>query len=434
MLGGTDRHRRSTGPRARVDRRALVVMTASHAVNHVYVAALAMVYPFVIVEFHATYATLGELLALATLAGGLLQGVAGLAHRVSARLMLIGQNLGMALAAGLGALAPGLGVFGAARVLGGLASWPQHPVGAGYLSDRFPDRRGAVLSWHTAGGSLGTVSVPLVASVVIASFGWRWALAGVTVVLLAGGLVVALLLPGPIAPSAEHPGDPGTPTHPESRRVPLRQVLARPRVLALLAASTIAAGGRGLGTLSTYIPAYLHSGLGMSALAVGGVFTVVMGASVVGPVVAGHIGDRVGRRRLLVTTYVLGAVATTAFGYAGHAGLGWLLLSGVAMGVFAYAESPLIQAVFSDLTGGADSRAAFGVFFAVAYGIGAIWVAVVGRIITAHGFGPAFATMGASFLVAGAIVALVRTGPDAAPAGPDEAPAVQDDGPTGPRT
>lgn len=37
--------------------------------------------------------------------------------------------------------------------------------------------------------------------------------------------------------------------------------LLRRRVVALLVACTIAAGGGGLGVLTTYVPAYLRSGL-----------------------------------------------------------------------------------------------------------------------------------------------------------------------------
>ena len=64
----------------------------------------------------------------------------------------------------------------------------------------------------------------------------------------------------------------------------------------MLAASTIAVGGPGLGTISTYLPAYLKSGLHLGQITAGMVFTAVMAASVAGPVAAG----RLGRARLLV--------------------------------------------------------------------------------------------------------------------------------------
>lgn len=381
------------------DRRALVVMSAGHAIQHFYVAGLAVTYPFVVEHFHISYAVLGLVLTAAGLAGGLLQGAAGLLRGLSARAVLTAQNLGMAAAALLGGVAPTFGVFGVGRVLGAVVSWPQHPVGSSYLSERFPHRRATVLSWHTAGGSLGTVTVPLIVSAVIAEAGWRWALAVLGIVLAAGALLVGLALPADVRAAAPEAAD--APPVPE---VSLRDLLRRRDVQAVLAASTIAAGGRGLGTLSTYLPAYLRSGLHLSTLTVGVLFTVVMAASIGGPVLGGVLADRFGRTRTLAGTYVAGAAALVGFGWVGRSLVGLAVL-GVLVGLLAYTESPLLQAVFSDLTSDGSSRSAFGAFFAIAYGVGSLWTALLGWVVTAAGFPAAFTVMAASFVVAALIVA-----------------------------
>ncbi|MGH9115333.1 MAG: MFS transporter, partial [Acidimicrobiales bacterium] len=384
------------------DRRALAVMVVSHAVQHFYVGGLALTYPLVVVDFHISYGLLGAVLTVAGLVGGLLQGVAGLVRRSSARAVLAVQNVGLAAATALGAIAPGFAVFGAARCMGAIVSWPQHPVGSAYLSERFPGRRGAVLSWHTAGGSLGTVVVPLIASAVIATAGWRWALVAIAIPMAAGGVLVWFRLPPDRHTEPEDAASAGT-------RVPLRAVLTRRRVALILAAATVAAGGRGLGTISAYLPAYLKTGLHLSTYEVGGVFTAVMVASVAGPVAAGHLADRFGRGALLVVSYLAGAAALVAFVFVGS-GLAALVATGVAMGMFAYAESPLLQAVFADAVGEAAGRAAFGAFFAIAYGIGALWLAVLGWVIDAFGFRAAFVVMAGSFVMAAALVVASGSG------------------------
>jgi MFS family permease len=370
-------------------------MTAGHAVQHFYVAGLAVVYPFVVASFHLSYALLGAVLTGAGLVGGLLQGAAGFLGRARARVVLSAQNAGMAVSALLGAAAPGFGLFAWARVLGAVVSWPQHPVGSAYLSERFPERRATVLSWHTAGGSLGTVSIPLVVSAVIATAGWRWALVALAAALGAGALLVGAGLPS--EPHRTSAGD-------KKEAVSLRELLARRPVVAVLAASTIAAGGRGLGTLSTYIPADLRTGLHLPVITVGVLFTVIMAASVAGPLVGGSLADRFGRRRALIMTYVVGAMALVAFGYAGH-NTALLAGLGVAVGLLAYTESPLLQAVFSDLTDRGTARAAFGAFFAIAYGVGSLWTALIGWVIDAAGFPAAFAVMAGSFVVAALVIA-----------------------------
>jgi MFS family permease len=439
------------GARGHRDRRALAVMVTSHAVQHFYVGGLAVSYPLVVAAFHVSYGMLGVVLTAAGLAGGLLQGAAGLIQRLSARTVLTVQNLTLAAATALGAVAPGFAVFGAARFAGSAVSWPQHPVGSAYLSERFPHRRGAALSWHSVGGSLGTVAVPLFTSAIIASAGWRWGLAVLAALIAAGGLLVWAALPDgrradPGTPEAASPpgaagapaaGAPGAGTGAGAgagrggaqvvadhagagpRRAgagtppALWRVLLRRRVALVLAAATVAAGGRGLGTITTYLPAYLRSGLHLGQIEVGVVFTTVMAASVAGPVAAGHLADRLGRTRLLVAAYLAGAVALAGLAFAGPA-LAGLLVTAVAVGVLAYAESPLLQAVFADAVGGQDSRAAFGAFFAIAYGVGAIWLAVLGWVIDAFGFTASFMVMAASFVAAAGLVLAARRAPQAA--------------------
>lgn len=408
------------GRRRRQDRRALAVMVTSHAVQHFYVGGLAVTYPLVVATFHVSYGLLGVVLTAAGLLGGLLQGAAGLVRRVSARTVLAAQNITLAMATALSAFAPGFAVFGIARCAGSAVSWPQHPVGSAYLSERFPSRRGTVLSWHTVGGSLGTVAVPLIASAVIAASGWRWALVVLAGLIAAGGGFVWVALPREPRARGEAP-DASQPTasqpdasQPDAGRQ-LWRMLMRRRVLLVLAASTIAAGGRGLGTISAYLPAYLKSGLHLGQLEVGVVFTTVMAASVAGPVLAGFLADRMGRTRLLTGAYLGGAVALAAFPFVGR-GLPGLLLAGVAVGVLAYAESPLLQAVFADSIGQAHARAAFGAFFAIAYGVGALWLAALGWVIDAFGFSTVFVTMAVSFVAAAALVVLAARAPHDAPA------------------
>jgi MFS family permease len=390
--------------RTRQDRRALVVMTVAHGIQHFYVAGLAVTYPFVVAQFHVSYAVLGLWLSAAGLLGGLLQAAAGLLRRASARAVLTAQDLAMGGTALLGAVAPGFGVFGTARILGAAVSWPQHPVGSAYLSDRFPHRRATALSWHTAGGSLGTVAVPALMSAVVATAGWRWALVALGAALSAGALLIRIALPAErTATGQAQPGGPPV------AHVRLWQLLRRRQVAAVLAAGTIAAGGRGLGTLSTYIPAYLRSGLHLPTLTVGTLFTLIMAASIAGPLAGGLLADRFGRARTLTVTYVAAAVAVAAFGYAGRS-LAVLAVLGVCVGVLAYAESPLLQAVFSDLTDDGAARAAFGAFFAISYGVGSLWVAVIGWVIAVAGFPVAFAVMAASFAAAAVIIAFALRG------------------------
>ncbi|MBO0894727.1 MAG: MFS transporter, partial [Acidimicrobiales bacterium] len=295
---------------------------------------------------------------------------------------------------------------GAARCFGSLVSWPQHPVGSAYLSERFPSRRGTVLSWHTSGGSLGTVVTPLAVALMISTWGWRWALVVLAVPMAAGGLLVGLRLPDDRRVPA--PRGQGRDQAGATSWAQMAKVLARPVAVLTLLASTISAAGRGLGVIAAYVPAYLKSGLHLGTFEVGAVYTVIMVGGVVGPVIAGQISDRVGRLPVLLVSYLGGAAALVAFPLVG-AELAALVVMAALVGVLVYIESPLLQALFSDAVAGLESRSAFGMFFAIAYGVGALWLAVIGYVIDQAGFQWAFFTMAASFVAAAGLVAPLRS-------------------------
>ena len=394
---------RPTGAAARrADSGQLAVVTFSHAIQHVYVAGLAVAYPFVVASLHVSYGALGIMLGVAGVVGGLLQALAGSVRGASARFLLSVQNFGMAAASLLGGLASGFALFGAARCLGSVVSWPQHPVGSAVLAERFPKRRAYALSWHVAGGSIGTAVVPLAMSALIASYGWRVGVVMLAVPTAIGGVLVAWKL----AAQAPERGTNATgtaKTATRGHRGVLRDIFKSRQARGAMIAGTIAAGGRGLGTLVVFVPAYLRSGLHLHAIAVGGLFSALVIGSIVGPVLTGRAADRVGRRRLLLVVYVLGAATIAAFVSVGSDILA-LGAVGVLVGVFAYSESPLLQAVFADGLGDTGHQKAFGYYFAVSYGIGSVWTIALGEIIDAAGFHWAFFVMAMSFVAAALVV------------------------------
>jgi MFS family permease len=366
------------------------------------VALLPLTYPLVVVEFHVSYTALGVVLGVVGAVGGFLQGAAGLYQRLSARLVLTVQNLLLAANTVLLAVAPTYGVFGLGQLVGGVVSSPQHPVGNAVLTRRFPERGGTVLGWHTTGGNVGTLVIPLVASLIIVHWGWRAALLVTAVPIALGGLLVAARL----REGAAAAGDGGA----GATTAGLRSAVLRRETLTIIAAGTIAAGGRGLGAVNAFVPAYLRDGLGLAQVTVGLLFTVILASSVIGPIVAGQLADRWGRRLVAIAAYVVGGAALGLFGMAG-ASIPALLALGVLVGAFAYAESPLLQALYADAIRDAPRQAAFGIYFAVSYGAGSLWVIALGWAIDHLGFTAAFWTMAGSFAAAAAVLLLLADRP-----------------------
>jgi len=386
--------------RGRRQLRDLVVLGYSHAGQHAYTAGLGIAIPFAVAAFHTSYAVVGVLLSVAAIAGSALQGLSVVVRRTSARVLFVVQNVGSALGAVIAALSPTIYLFMFGRFVQSASGWPQHPVGASYLSRRYPEARGKVLSWHVTAGNVGTLVAPLVVPAVIAAEGFRAAFWLLALLLATTAIVVALWLPVSWRPLQAAParteGEPGFWRQ-------LHQLMRQRPVFALLLAGTIAAGGQGIGIVGVYAPSYLHSGLHESAFWLGAILFVLYVGAVIGPVLMGRIADRRNHRTTLLANYLLGAAMLVLFAEVGSARLG-LVAAGLGIGIFSYSELSLRQTVFSDYLPEGLSRAGFGVFFTVSQSIGAIWIAVLGVTITDVGFVAAFLVMAGTFLVAALVV------------------------------
>lgn len=388
--------------------RDLVVLGYSHAGQHAYVAGVGIAIPFVIATFHVSYAEVGLLLAVATMTGSLLQIMAGIVSRISSRVLLFLQNLGSTVGAILGAAAPGIGVFFAGRLVQAWSTWPQHPIGAAFLSRHHPDRRGSVLSWHVTAGNIGTLVAPLAMASVIAAGGWRWGFVFLVALLASTALVVAIWMPGSwrLGPRRASSSGQAATSNSLSRSWSEFVSLVRQRpVASLLVAGMLAAGGQGIGILSVYLPSYMKSGLHFPAVALGVEMTVVYVGAVIGPVLTGSLSDRTGHRGMLLINYMLGAVGLALVPVVGSSKV-VIAAIGLMVGIFSYSELSLRQTLFADYLGSGSERAGFGMFFAVSQAIGAAWVAIIGFVVTDVSFHAAFYVMAGTFIASACVVAI----------------------------
>jgi MFS family permease len=123
------------------------------------------------------------------------------------------------------------------------------------------------LSTHNIGGSIGSLLVPLPAAVMISRLGWRPTLLLLSIPLFVMGLIVLLTFPAlSKEPRSVRPAG--------VRRVHLprlsRTQFIDPKAAGFgAAAATVAAGGRGLTVLSTFVPLFLRDRVGLSEIGVG---------------------------------------------------------------------------------------------------------------------------------------------------------------------
>jgi MFS family permease len=380
----------------------VTLVSVAHAFSHAYGALLPLIVPFFLTDLQLTYTQLGLIFSLSNLVWSPLQLGFGVLGRYCSRKLLLGVGhvcqgvsiIGTSLVLGFGDL---LGW----RIIGRIADAPQHPIGNALISQSFrADRRGLALAINAAGSNLGTVAVPLIGGFLIATLGWR------STLMLFGlpGILIGILL---LSLLEENRG----PAHPGQSAVKLSAevwaLLKHRNALLLLASHVIGAGGRGLGVATLYIPLYLSQKLQVNEVQLGILLTILMAGSVIGPLIAGPLSDRMGRKSVLLGDYLVACLCFA--GLLAVGGSSWTLPVVLTVtGIAVYSEGSLMQTALADVADKTSLEMLFGLYFTVGSAIGAPWALLIGALVDSHGFGAAFAAMAASQILAALVLIPVR--------------------------
>src|SRR6476619_4375889 len=386
--------------------RTLWLLSIAHAVNHAQAVLLPLVYLQILGEFDITLADVTLLVAVGSIASGLMQLSFAKLTRVVSRRKILGVG-GILFGGGCAAqaLAPGFASFAAINVASRAGGSPQHPVGNGLLAEQFPEeRRGFAISAHISGGNVGTVIVAIVGAPLIALLDWQAVVVifGIPAVVIAVAILLFVRESGSDREAAVAHG---------SVRAAFRQVLADPDHRWVYLASILGGGGRGLGVVNLFALLSLSEVLLLPASTYGAMYGALIVFSVPMPLVAGWLSDRIGRKPVIIGVYVGGAIGFIVFLLAGPS-LAGLWLGIAVMGLFSFAESPQLQALLADIAAPEVRDASFSLYFTLAFGVGSLFVALYGLIIgafgEARGLPIVFVLMAVSFLLAALAVVPIR--------------------------
>lgn len=271
---------------------------------------------------------------------------------------LLGDRVGARRLVGLGMLASAAacfafgassapGVFLLAFLVNGLAQSTGWPGNVKAMAEwTMPENRGAVMGVWSTCYQVGGIAATALAVRLLASLGWRAAFWGPALgIALVGALVLLFLKPGPgsseEAAAAKDGGGSGGGDEDEERRIAQRRVLRSPTIWSYGASYFCIKLIRY--SLLFWLPFYLKTALGYSAVTAGYMSTSFEVGGVIGTIAVGFFADRV---------RTMSHAAISAASLVGLAGALYLY---VAVGTTGQIANVLVMALVGSLLFGPDS-------------------------------------------------------------------------------
>jgi MFS family permease len=294
----------------------------------------------------------------------------------------------------------------ACAALVGIGNNLWHPSAIPWLANRFPERKGLVMSIHGMGGNVGDAVAPLVVGALLGVLSWR----NVVVINVVPGVVIAVLTL--IYLARRQNGGAGiadaAPTSISAReRLRMFGALLKNRALITLAAGS-AFRTMTQGALLTFLPLYLAREMGYPVFWIGACMFALQAGGFVAAPIAGHLSDRVGRRQIILSSMAMSAIVIFLMLFAG--GTGWFVMFVSVLGFFLFAVRAVLQAWLLDATPPAMGGSAIGLLFASQAFGQAVGPVSAGIVADHYGLMGAFYFLAATIVIANFLVFVTPAG------------------------
>jgi FSR family fosmidomycin resistance protein-like MFS transporter len=352
----------------------LVAVSVGHLLNDTMQSLLASLYPIFKTNYALDFVQIGLLTLAFQATASLLQPIVGAVtdHRPLAFSLPIGMGSTFFGLIFLG-LASSFPLLLFASGLIGLGSAMFHPEASRIARLASGGRHGLAQSLFQVGGNAGTAIGPLLAAFVVLPLG-QHSVAWLSVIALSA----AVLLSWVGRWYAEHNRE-SIKRAPVSRALPLpgRTVLYALAVLVLLTLTK----NIYLASISSYFTFYVMDRFSMGTQEAQLMLFLFLGASAVGTLIGGPIGDRFGARFVMWFS-ILGVIPLALL--LPYADLFWTCVLSVLIGIIFASAFPAIVVFAQQLIPGRVGMIG-GLFFGLAFGAGGLGAALLGMVADARG-------------------------------------------------
>ena len=379
------------------------LITIGHSLTHWYPATFYLLLPLIGNELGLSYLQIGSILTTQAMAGAISNIPGGLfVDSVGRKGLLMAVSL---FWIGAPYLLMGFShdywLLLTCAALVGIGNNLWHPTAIPLLAQRYPDRKGLVVSIHGMGGNVGDALAPLVAGALLAVLTWRQ----VVVINVIPGIVMSVVLLVLLGQTLTR--DPVAAAKAPAPKRTLRDTLRdfKPllanRTLIFLCSSSVFRSMTH-GGLMTFLPLYLATDMGYSPIWIGACMAALQTAGFIAAPVAGHLSDKMGRRQIVMSSMTVTAVIVAAMIAAGGSSAFVFFIA--FLGFFFFSIRAVLQAWLLDATPPNMGGSSIGVLFAIqsfGSGLGPI---VCGLIADRYGLLATFYFLVGTILVANMLI------------------------------
>jgi FSR family fosmidomycin resistance protein-like MFS transporter len=355
--------------------RILAAISFCHLLNDMMQSVIPAVYPIFKSSYHLDFGQIGLITLTSQLTASLLQPVVGLYtdHRPTPYSLPVGMTFTM-VGLILIASAPSFAAVLAAVALVGMGSAVFHPESSRVARMASGGRHGLAQSLFQVGGNVGSSMGPLLAAFIVLPAGQR-SIAWFSLAALVA--IVVLMRVGAWYKCHPSMTPKSRATRATAAPLPRRRIAWAMAVLIALIFSKYFY----LASVVSYYTFYLISKFHVSVQTAQVHLFVFLGAVAAGTVIGGPVGDRIGRKYVIWCS-ILGVLPfTLALPYAN---LFWTEILTVIIGLVLASAFSAILVYAQDLLPGRVGMVS-GLFFGLAFGMGGVGAALLGRLADAKG-------------------------------------------------
>jgi len=348
-----------------------------HALNHMISGGMPVLYPKILQEFQLSYSQLGLLRSASTFSAGFPQMFVGFLRRWFSGRVIIGiGNIVNSVFNIIAGFTGSFHQFLAVRILSGIGSSPQHPVGTSLITTNTdPSKRGRFLGLNQAVPTIAFTVTPLIAAAMLTYFKWRTTLSLLSIPALIVSFILLLFVKG--ARDAE-----GT-TRDALSWSKLLEALRNRNVMSISLLRTVMAFRMGV---RAFIPLYFIDVLGLAPGLSSVLYSIMIFGGVLGPFFWGYLSDRMNRRPIIIGVLATSSVLYLLFRIVTDI---WLLVPLLFLIGF-MVQTVVVQSVLSVSVERSQLDQIFGFYFTLGFTLASFSSIIFGYVVEIFGFGWGF--------------------------------------------